>query len=178
MVVYLEPMIGENKIVVLVMPNEKYAEDMIEISKNLSGRYKRPCYVSLNRPYSALIKTLEHKNIDTKRFFSIDGITRTASGKADEIENCVFVNAPNALTELSLSITELFKTWKPDLLLFDCLSTILIYEKVETVLKFMHSLIARTKVSGCTAIFTALDGNVETDLINDLNPFVDKVILL
>ena len=86
------------------------------------------------------------------------------------------MGSPRALTKLSISIAEIFKTFKPQILLFDSLFTILIYEKENTVLKFVHSLSGRIRLSGCAAIFIAQKGQAESELIKDLNLFIDKVI--
>jgi len=92
------------------------------------------------------------------------------------IKNCTFLSSPNALSELGINISNALQ--KSDSLLFDSLSTLLIYEKVGTVMKFVHSLVAKIRVSKCPAIFTALEGDAETQLIKDVTTLVDEIIKL
>lgn len=177
MAINIKEKIGKNKIVILVIPNEKYAESIVEIARSLASDYKKICYVNLNRPYSTLINIFESQDIDSNRFFFIDGVTKKTD-EAKKVHNCLYVDAPNALTQLSLGINKLFKTLKPEILLFDSISTILIYEKASTVTKFMHHLIGKIRSIDCIAIFTALEEGTISDLMKDLHMFTDKTICL
>lgn len=176
MTLNIKQKMGNSKVVILVMPNEKYSEYMIDLVKELSLAHEQTCFVTLNRPYAALARTFKEKKIDANKFFFIDGITRAAREEAETIQNCKFLSSPNALTEMGLKITDTLK--KSDSFIFDSLSTLLIYENVPTVMKFVHSLISRIRVYECPAIFTALQGDAETQLIKDVTTFVDKVIRL
>jgi len=172
----LKKEIREKQISVVMIPNERYKEDMIEITKYITLNFKKPCFVNLNRPYSALVETLTRYGIDHKKIFFIDGITKIATEKSDEIKNCVFLAAPNNLVELSLTITKTFETLHPDVFVFDSLSTLLIYENINTVTKFVQGLAGKIRTYGSTTIFTALEGDTETQLIRELKSFVDNVV--
>ncbi len=177
MAINIKAKIGKNKIVISVIPNREYAEYMVEIARSLASNYKKICYVNLNRPYSTLIDIFESQGIDPTKFFFIDGVTKKAGG-AKKVDNCLYIDAPNALTQLSLSINKLFKTLKPEILIFDSISTILIYEKVNIVTRFMHDLTEKIRSVGCIAIFTALEEGISSDLMKDLHMFTDKTINL
>jgi len=72
-------------------------------------------------------------------------------------------------------ISDILESGQIDGLLFDSLSTLLIYNKGETVSKFVHSVINKVKETGATAVFTALEGDTETKLLKEVGMFVDKV---
>ena len=86
------------------------------------------------------------------------------------------MSSPSALTELSLSISNILEREKFDYMIFDSLSTLLVYESETVITKFVHFLIAKVRVIGCNAIFTCLKQDVNSILIRDINMFADRVL--
>ena len=165
-----------NQIVLIIIPNEIYSDAIMDIAKQLSGKYKNICYVSLNKLYNSLIAALEKKGVNTGKFYFVDAITKTADPNFDGGKKCKCVSSPSHLTEISLEISAGLKDNKPDCLLLDSLSTLLIYQKDEVVTQFVHSLVARLRSANCTTFFTALEGDTQRNLIKQLGMFVDKTI--
>jgi len=165
----------ENQIIVLVFPEENYTERLIGIIKELSQVSIKICYVSLNRPYTSLVENLKKIGVSTANMHFIDGITRTAKIPV-ECPECDFVSSPGALTELSVAISKVMETGEYKVILFDSLSTLLVYESDTTIAKFVHFMMAKVRVIGCSAIFTCLNQDAESILIKDINMFADKVI--
>lgn len=162
----------------LIIPNKEYINSMIKINKELDKKYRNICYVSLNELFDNLIKNFEKNNISTDKFFFVDAITRTTQVTIPKRADVAFVTSPNALVELSLAISEALEKQKPDVLLFDSLSTLLIYEKESTVTKFIHSLIGKIKSAGSDCVLTALEGDVNNESIKDLGMFMDEVLTM
>jgi len=167
--------IKESQILVLVIPDKQYTDRLQGIVKELSNNYQSICYVSLNRPYRTLKKNFEENRIDIGKFFFIDAITKTAEIPTPT-ENCEFISSPNALTELSLAISNSLERKKFDYILFDSLSTLLVYESDIVVTQFVHFLMAKIRVVGCRAIFTCLKQDLDSVLLKDINMFADRVI--
>ena len=109
------------------------------------------------------------------KFEFIDGVTSTVR-KADSTENCRFIPAPNALTELSLMIDKECKEHMPDLLIFDSLSSLLIYEKEPTLLRFAHAIVNELRINNVKSIFTLLKEDYQSTKIKEISLFVDKII--
>jgi len=172
----LKKEIENNRMVLIIIPNEKYTEAILEIAKQLSNGYKKTCYVSLNKLYKALTKSLENNSIDTKKFCFIDGVTKTAEPNVKSDGNVKYVSSPSALTQLSVMMIADCKEHKPECILFDSLSTLLIYQKGSVVTQFIHSLIGKIRTFDSVGIFTALEGDTDSDLIKEMGMFVDKVI--
>jgi len=170
-----KPGVGLNHVFVLVIPDTEYNETLTQITKQLTTSNERICYVSLNRPYYNIVKNFQSAGIDISNFFFIDAITQTAE-IPDKIHDCVFVSSPGSLTELSLAISNLLERDKFDYLIFDSLSTLLVYESDTTVTKFVHSLMAKIRVVGCMAIFTCLKQDNGSVLMRDINMFADKIL--
>lgn len=80
------------------------------------------------------------------------------------------------LTELHMCISNHAKSKKSDALLFDSLSTMLIYETESLVIKFIHSIVNTIRSYDMKAVFTILEGETDSALVKDLGMFVDKII--
>lgn len=175
MSINLGEIIGTNLSVTLVIPNEQYVNDIKDIAQQLSVSYTQICYVSLNKLYQPLVRGLQQQQIDISRFFFIDAITKTAIANAPETENAVFVTSPSSLTELGITIKKVIDEHKIQVLLFDSLSTLLVYEEIQVIKQFIHTVIGQISMTNCVGIFTCLEGEKEKDLLKDLSMFVDSV---
>jgi len=164
-----------NQIIVLIIPEENYTERLINIVKEMNQLDGKICYISLNRPYNSLLTSFKKAGINTDNIYVIDAITRTAQ-LALKCDNCEFVSSPGALTELSVTISNLMETGRFKYIIFDSLSTLLVYESDNTIAKFVHFLMAKVRVVGCNAIFTCLKQDADSILVKDINMFADKVI--
>ncbi|MFH1788926.1 MAG: hypothetical protein ABH834_06070 [Candidatus Altiarchaeota archaeon] len=165
----------EGEIIVLLIPDEDYTRRVMEITKDLTRISTRLCYISLNLPYRSLLKHFDEKHIDPSKFYFIDAITQTAEMIKNQ-PTCEYVSSPGALTELSLAISNILETQKFDYLIFDSLSTLLVYESPLIVTKFIHSLMAKIRVVGTKAIFTCLKQDYDSVLLKDINMFADKIL--
>lgn len=164
----------ESKIVLLTIQGEEYTKNIHYLAEYLSNKYPRILYVSLNELYSNLVLSLKDSKVDVKKFYFIDAITTSAETNVQKKDNCTFVVSPNALVELSLAISSAIEEQKPRAVLFDSISTLLIYENPKTVVKFVHSLIGKIRAASTDAFFTALEGDAKTPAIEDLGMFVDE----
>src|SRR3989344_4754851 len=167
-----------SKINILVIPNREYSKGISTLLKRTSENYQRIALVNLNELYKSMIQHLKELGVDVNKFFFIDAITITSDKNVKKHDNAIFVSSPNSLIELSLAITQTLNTQKPDVLIFDSLSTMLIYEDESTVTKFVHSLIGKIKAYGLDAYFTALEGDANNECVKNLSMFVDKVSTL
>ncbi|MEK6958157.1 MAG: ATPase domain-containing protein [archaeon] len=162
----------------VIIPNREYAMGIDAVLRRVNRDFERIAYINLNEIYDNLISHLKSMDVDLKKFFFIDAITISSYGEVKERDNCIFVSNPNALIELSLAITQALNLHKPDAIIFDSISTLLIYEDEGTVTKFVHSLIGKIKAAGVASYFTALEGDSNSEAIKDLGMFVDSVLTL
>ena len=129
----------------------------------------------LNRPFQPLTKQLKEGHVDIGKILFIDGISKSAGQDIKE-ENCICVQSAAALTELSLVVTKAINTGQFNGLLFNSLSTLLIYNKKEAISKFVQTLVNKLRKANMTAIFTALEGDTEKGLLKEVGLFVDDVV--
>ncbi len=172
----LKDVVAKEEIVVLVVSNKAYTKEILAISKQLCSSCEPLLYVSLNKLYDSLCRDFKKSNIDLNKFLFIDGISKSAGQAREDAENCLFVQSSGALTELSIVITKALKTGKFKGLIFDSLSTLLIYNQKDAVSKFVHSLVNKLKKQDMTVVFTALQGDTEKGLLKEIGLFVDSVV--
>ncbi|MEK6984252.1 MAG: hypothetical protein AABX33_06785 [Nanoarchaeota archaeon] len=164
------------QIVLVILPNETYSNSIMEIAKLLSNKFDSICYVTMNKLYDGLIKNLENNKVNINKFCFIDTITKTADPNFKGAKNCRRISSPSNLTEISLSIGQELKTRKPKCILYDSLSTMLFYKEDQIVTQFVHSLISKLRLTDCITLFTALEGDTEKQMIQNLGMLVDKII--
>lgn len=168
----------KNKTVAVVFPVKDYPVMINELVKTMSTSYGKILYISLNRLYNPLKRKLVQDGIDASKFVFVDCVTKTAVAQPEEHDDCIYVSTPNALTELSIAITKSIQKSYPDIVLFDSLSTLLIYENSMIVSQFVHSTTSKLNAFGVNVVFTILDSDKEQPLIKDLNMLLDKVITI
>lgn len=164
----------QNQTTLMIIPSEKYNELISKVPKQLSG--KKICYITLNKTYNALKETLEKEDDEIlKNIVFIDAITKSI-GKAENTDDCYFVSSPQALTELSVVIYEFLK-YKFDYIIFDSLTTLLIYQKSEEpVIKFISNIANKIKTSGSKGIFYVLKTDEHKLMIQEASMIIDNTM--
>lgn len=161
----------------MLLPNNVYSERVKEIAKIVSKLSERVCYVTLNKPYKTLLKDFEKSKIDSNKFFFIDCVTKKVKNE-EASGQVVYVSSPKALTEINIVMKKVLNAGKIDSTIFDSLSTLLVYEGSHAVVRFSHSIISMFRTLGSKGILISLREDMQNELINDLNMFVDKVVEL
>jgi len=172
---YIEKEIKSNDIIVFLIPKNNYGERLKDFAKVSTKSLGSICYVSLNKPYSTLVPMFQKMGIDTQGIVFIDA-AKTGFGDASGNLRVVSVSSPKALTELDIAIQKVIIKENVKGIVFDSLSTLLVYEEPSNVIKFSHSVISKMRSGGTKGIFMCLKDDVESELIKDLSMFVDKVV--
>jgi len=166
--------VKKHQIIIVVIPNEQFSEKILYLSKSLA-EIGKVLYVCINKPYSSMVETFQKNKIPVDRFFFVDAVTKTVK-PFEKHDNVEFVSGPSALTELSLDISNIIDKDKFYSILFDSLSTLLVYENSLMVTKFVHNLTSKFRTIETKAVFTILKGGMSSELIKDLSMFADKII--
>lgn len=159
-----------NNSILLYMPNNAYSESLIKIVKQLSN--PGGLYVTLNNPYTTLAKKFRGEGINPDKFFFIDAISSSVKLESTT-ENCIFVSGPTALTQLSIAIITFVEKQKPPIIIFDSLSSLIIYLPVKSVIGFTQSMATKFKEHDVKAIFPIIKNE---ELVKNISMFIDKVI--
>lgn len=167
--------IKNSGISVIMTSKENYQNNLNKIIKASADASSTVCYLCVNRPYAAVSDNISKNNLGSEKFFYIDTLTKNVQAPP-QVDNCIFVSAPNALTEISVSITKAITEHNCNMLLVDSLSSFLVYEKPHSLIQFIHSVITKLRVNNAKAVMIALNEDLNSELVKDLHMFVDKVI--
>src|SRR3989338_2217270 len=92
----------KGKIVLFLTSAKKYLSTNLELLDYYINKQKTFCiYVTVNRPYTSLVKIFSENKISLERVFVIDAIT--PAGSVKRAGNVVFTGSPQGLTDISIS---------------------------------------------------------------------------
>lgn len=145
--------------------------------KGMSG-----AYVTFNRPYSTLKVSIGEMGLDLSKLFFIDLITESAGGNAERCaaDRCFYVSSPKNLTELSILMEQAMLRLPREgrFVFIDSISTMLIYNDSDTVLRFIHTLTGKMRLLGITGIIFLLDKESDEKFRAQVAQFCDKIIAI
>ena len=136
-------------------------------------------YVTLNKPYRTMKKNLEGK-VDLRMLIFIDAITKSTGGKINKDDECLYLDTMQNLTDLGVAIDQAIRAIPSEdkFLLFDSLSTLLIYSQVGSVSKFVHFLTGKIRALGVNGVLLSLVHGEEDEFLSQLSMFCDQTIYL
>jgi len=166
--------IKEGNVVLLVTPAEKLIETNTELLKwYISKKKYNVVYVTVNKPFSTLIERFQREKIETSKIFIIDAVSPSTTTTG----NAIFIGSPKELTNISISTTSTIKKLKTaKILVFDSISTLLVYNKFETVKDFIHFISNKMKALKVTFVMTCIREMTDEKVIAELRAFVDEII--
>ncbi len=163
------------------MLSDKYEEANMHLLSFLVNRKKASgSYVAISKPYNYTLNLLGNKGIKTDNIHFIDCLTKSLGSKAINAKNCVFVESPAHLTELGIALHNYFTSseQKNRFLYIDSISSLLIHNSIDAVLKFVHYVTGKMRVFGFNGMLLSLHEETDKKLIGQLSQFCDKVIHL
>jgi KaiC/GvpD/RAD55 family RecA-like ATPase len=168
----------EGETILFITSAQKYVSTNLEILKQYINNRKCYCvYITVNKPYAALMKLLQQEKIDTSKCFFIDAITPTSAGM-QRAGNAVFIGNPKGLTNISIAAAGAVKSMPKGhrLLFLDSISTLILYNDTGSVTKFSHFLINKMKEWDCSGAIISLEKETDEKMISQLSQFVDRVV--
>lgn len=170
----IKKQIGENLTSLVVVSD---LDSIVDVIGSAAKNYNKICYVSFSRPYHSFLKYFEQNNIPPDNFFFIDCITKS-SIKPKKTENAVFISSANNFPEIQKTIRKTLSEKKFDILVFDSLSSTLVYEKEAFLIRFLHTLAGMIKAFQIKSAFLVLEKDINFNLIKSLGMQTDKTIFL
>jgi len=156
------------------LESEKYATLLPKVVKSLS-KDKYVIYVTTNKPCSLLIPLLKKSGVNSNNFFYIDCISKQV-GADCKYSNAIFLDGPQWLTLISISITEAIKHSSGEaIIFFDSISQLLNYNNPLSVIKFWTFVINKAKLSNVDLVILDNDLGSTKDVVKNLQSFVDEV---
>jgi hypothetical protein len=158
--------ITSNKFLLILMNEEHYPEKMDELIKVVEKSKTKICYVCLSKPYEYVVAEFRDKGLNLKDFFFIDVLSSHFS-KPKPRDDCIFVSSPSNLDGVKEAVATAVKTKKCSVVVFDTISTLLIYEPNFSIVKFTNSLITEKSHEFTTKLFVILKG--DHSIVDDVN---------
>ncbi|MDO8511115.1 MAG: hypothetical protein Q7S55_03030 [Nanoarchaeota archaeon] len=159
------------KLLLLSLNTPGYHQAHPFILKYLTEKSKG-IYISFNKQYFEIQSIIEKTGIDKDKVYCIDAISKKDKNLP---KGCYCLNSPESLTELSIVLTNLLKEGY-EFIFFDSLSSLLIYNDLETVERFVHYLTGKMKYLQVKGVFIILNDTKSRDLIQVISPFFDAHI--
>ncbi len=135
--------------------------------------------ITTNFPSSVLEKLYIQKGINTEDIFYIDAISAYSLGKApDEDERHLSVSNPGDLTSLGIALTKALKFMDGDriFILFDSVSSMLIYIPTLKTIKFIHFLSNKIRQINYGGALLAIEGGLDPMMLAQVSSFVDGIV--
>lgn len=163
----------DSKSILIITPSELLEDTIDEIIKicikenNLST-----IFISLNKTYRAVEETLKKNRINKDLMFFIDCISK--NGETKYGRNVHYIEDPSNLTKIGITVSQILdRITGRKALVIDELKTLLLYNELEIIVKFVRSIIGQTqKFSANVYIITTED----KELTSSIAGIFDKVI--
>lgn len=166
--------IRQNNFLLLLMEEDSYSERSAEIAKLLEKNYK-VTYVCLSRPHVDVIEGLKKQKLSNGNFFFVD-LLSSHYKEPKRVKNCVFLNDPIELEKIEQAVKCILLENKPDVLLFDNISSLLMFKDTFHIIKFTHNLMSAQNGQKAKTIYYAFKFDSIPDnneLLKDLSMFAD-----
>ncbi len=168
-------------VVGIATSSKSYKKTNLDVLNFLVNKqYANGGYITANMPYTHLIDMFEKNCINIEKLHFIDCITKTTGAKLPKAKNCVFVNSPSHLTELSTALHGYITSSKGDdkFIHIDSLSTLRIHNRKRDVLRLVHYLSSKMKAFGLRGMVVSLNKETDKELIAELGHICDKIIYI
>jgi hypothetical protein len=150
-----------------------------DIIREISSLGYHTVVITTNFPYTVLAKMYAESGIPLETVSFIDAATRSSIGNVTNIPGIVrYVNSPANLTAMGIAVTEVLKdlSGQKVCIMFDSVSTMLIYLSSENISKFIHFVTNKLRLTDVSGIFLAVEKGLDPLLMTQLTTFVDTVV--
>ena len=90
-------------VVLATVDSENYMATNLALVRHLTKDEGIPgVYVTLNRPFKTMKAVFEYSKIDTDMIIFIDAVTKTAGGKVEKTDKCLYIGNPENLSDISM----------------------------------------------------------------------------
>lgn len=165
----------QNNIIAIVMPNKLYMQKSPKLINEIVSCCNKICYITLTKPYSLLAQKYKDH---VKKFFFVDVITKTVISKPKKADNVAYVESQTDFKELRETIDKSVSKQKPEVVLFDALSNLFVFQKGIEAINFAHFISASLSIMACKTVFICVKEDMDERSLGALHMFVDKIIYI
>ena len=173
-------MISKKSTLVLSKPLEGKREFIEYYVKNAIKENKTLLFVLTDKGPEQLKQELLKDKIFFKNIYFVDCYSQQAGLNIQKSENIKYVSGPLALNELSIAISdfqrEFLKKEMLHLIIFDSISTLLMYSNAEAIGRFLQIIIAKIKNLEGDMLFTIEQGMHDDKTVVTIEHLMDTIL--
>ncbi len=163
-------------VVLFIVGVKEYAETIIELLRVLKRKKTKGVYLTVNKPVEDLAALFKKEKISSEGIFFIDAISALSERQTVDGKTTVFLDSPTDLIEISSAVSRQLACSKSGFFIFDSVSTLLLYNRPQSVEKFVHLLVGKTRGEGIKGFLIIVKSKENAGIIETLTQFVDKSI--
>jgi archaellum biogenesis ATPase FlaH len=172
--------IANNKFLLIMLEEKEYQKKLQEIIKTVEKTKTKICYVCLSKPYRDVMEDINRQKLNVSDFFFID-VLSSHYKEQEPVGNCIFVSSPTNLAAVRVAIKKAVEEKKCSVILFDTISTLLVYQETSSIVKFTHHILTDQEQENTKKLFIVLKGETvpgkeNKTLVKDLSMFADKTL--
>ena len=165
---------------ILSKPLEGKREVLDFYIKNNIKEGKMILFVLTDKNPEQVKQELLRERIFFKNLYFVDSYSQQTGEVHKDTENVKYIPGPLALNELSIAISEFSREFIRKklgyIIIFDSLSTLLIYSNAEAIARFLQILIAKIKNFNGNVLFTLEEGMHDQQTIITIEHLIDSII--
>ena len=151
-----------------------YQEGVLGALKYFSERFGMGLYITLNKPAAVLRPYLENAGVSLGTLVFLDSVTNTPE---QETDTCSFLGRMRELADLSIAISKMIsKQENVRFVLFDSVSTLLIYNDPKSVARFCHLIAEKLRGWGISGAFISMQLSEGMDMVAQISQFCDAFV--
>lgn len=152
----------------------RYEGAVVKLCKRLAEDYGAIGYVTLNKSYRALGEVLEREGIDTAKFYFLDSITPKVL-RTGPTDRCTYIKSIEDLNAFSDILLNTIKLKDIEVLVFDSVSSFLIFVDEKGVMKFFAYLLPFLERLGVDAALIVLEDDLQNPAVKQIQMGVNTI---
>jgi len=165
-----------NGLIIVISSSETFQKNNQLLIQRLVKEKKSGIYVTLSVAHSVIVNRLEKGKSKANSLFFIDGAGKKCTDGLKE-GHYKSVQGPEALTELSIAISEVANTGNYQFLFLDSIGTLQLYNDFENASKFTRFMTNKLKLMGITCVIISLDESQSEKLNSVLKQSAEFVVI-
>ncbi len=157
----------------VIIPSWKYNDRVIEFIKESYAGYTKICYITLNKTYKAILDLFNENGIENEKFYFIDFITPSVL-KTKPSQNCFFMDSCEDINKFADSFLNILKLKKINFVIFDSVSSFLVYNHDQQVIKFFNYVNSFLEKMNVELAILALEEDAQKPTIKQLKMSVNN----
>jgi len=177
----LQGSVSAKESLLIVAGSEEYQDTKTDVIEHLSNEDLSGVYVAVDKPYESLTNDLENQNIETSDIFFLDAISKdqgiNKTNNPKDQQNVVFLESPQNLTDLSISLAEAVKFIEGEkYILIDSLSGLAVHNQEKTLTKFVKFIENKRRKWDIAGFMFVLSNETDDLMFSQIRSICDKEI--